>query len=153
MTPRAPLQRRRRRIDHQAGFKEPFRQVVSSFVVCERRGFCEVSAVMNGISSAVDPWHLDTAPVGPTPRAVFSKLLRAVDMMMPRLWVSLPTAVTWSRSPNLCMVVRWYRASSGEARVALVEYQERMLRHPGDPALTESVSECTDPRLRCNRNE
>ena len=33
------------------------------------------------------------------------------------------------------------------------EYQERMLQALGDAAVTELVSDCTDPLLRNNRNE
>ena len=89
MTPRTLQQRRKRRshlsecketidsLNWLASFKEPSRQLVSPFVVCGRRGLCKVSTFIFGILSAGDSWHLEAASVGPTARAVFSKLLRS----------------------------------------------------------------------------
>ena len=62
------------------------------------RRLSRANDVVGGISSAVDSCHLESAPVGPSPRAAFSKLLLRVDMMIPQLWVSPSTDATWSHT-------------------------------------------------------
>ena len=59
--------------------------------------------------------------------------------------VSLPGSVL--ESPLVTSLAR------GSARVALEEYQERMLREPGDRKSQEEFGEYADPVLRHNRAE
>ena len=80
---------------------------------------------MDGTSSAVDSWHLEEAPVGPSPRTPFSKVLRRRGY----------DDVTAAHSPTLCTLARSGAHVAGSWR----------------PALTELVSKYTDPLLRCRR--
>ena len=93
---------------------------------------------MDGISSAVDTWHLEEAPVGPSPRSgLFEAAAGAVDSTMPWLWVSPPTAATWSHSLTLCTVARLCRVLSLGKPFSLLEERIRSAcqRAPGDTAL------------------
>ena len=110
--------------------------------------------MVDGTSSAVDSWHLEAAPAGPSPRAAFSKLLRGRgygDATAVGLASYFGDLVSLPGSVHGCPLV--HSLVSGELRVALEEYQERTLRPPGDPALADFASEYTDPLMRYNRKE
>ena len=138
-----------------AGYKTVSKEVVSLSAVAASRMHSKVPAVMASLIDTVSSWHLGDAPAGPIPRASFAAMLRGrgyseslatVGLASYRRdLVSLPDSVLGS--PLVTSLAR------GSARVALEEYQERMLREPGDPKSQEEVGEYTDTVLRHNRAE